>query len=115
MCFLAYFGVSVVVTLMVPYYQLIGDSALTRAFDQCGNHVAKYIISAGALLGLTGTTIVSLMPTPRLLYSMANDGLVFKFFANINERTEVPVAATFVCGIVIGKRFFKFTKFKPWK
>ena len=78
---------------------------MTKAFDQKGNHIAKYIISAGALIGLTGTTIVSLMPMPRLLYAMANDGLVFKFLASVNARTEVPVVATFVSGILAGKCF----------
>ncbi|XP_065071466.1 high affinity cationic amino acid transporter 1-like [Rhopilema esculentum] len=99
-CFLAYFGVSAVVTMMVYYSDLIGDSALSRAFDQKGNHMAKYLVSVGALIGLTGTTVVSLMPMPRLLYSMANDGLIFRWLARINERTETPVIATIITGFL---------------
>ena len=87
---------------MVYYKDLIGDAALSRAFDQKGNHPAKYIVSSGALLGLTGTTIVSLMPMPHLLYSMAKDGLVFKFLAQVNSKTEIPVFATIITGVLTG-------------
>eukprot|EP00794_Sanderia_malayensis_P005182 gene5182-5835_t len=105
-CFLAYFGVAAVVTLMVPYYDLIGDSALTRAFDQNGNQAAKYIISVGALIGLTGTNIVSIIPMPRLLYSMANDGLIFKFFAKVSPSTGVPVISTIISGVLVAVMAF---------
>ena len=101
-CFLAYFGVAAVVTMMVPYNHLDGDAALSKAFDN-RNNVAKYIVSAGALLGLTGTMIVSLVPMPRLLYSMAKDGLVFRFLGQVNSRTDVPVIATVVTGILTGR------------
>ena len=98
------------VTMMVYYSDLIGDSALSRAFDQKGNHMAKYLVSAGALIGLTGTTIVSLMPMPRLLYSMANDGLIFRWLASVNERTETPVIATIITGFLTGMPFFWFSQ-----
>ena len=87
---------------MVPYYALEGDAALSKAFDQNNAQPEKYIISVGAILGLTGTNIVSMMPMPRLLYSMAQDGLVFKFLARVNEKTEVPVIATIITGILTG-------------
>ena len=91
-----------VVTLMVYYKDLYGDAALSKAFDH-RNKAAKYIVSAGALLGLTGTMIVSLMPMPRLLYSMAKDGLVFKFLAKVNSKTDIPVIATVITGGLTGK------------
>ena len=101
-CFLAYFGISAVVTLMVPYYALDAGAALPKAFEQNGAHQAKYIISVGAIMGLTGTTLTSLMPMPRLLYSMAQDGLVFKFLSRVNAKTEVPVIATIISGALTG-------------
>ena len=88
---------------MVNYKDLFGNAALSKAFEKHGNNAAKYIVSTGAIIGLTGTTIVSLMPIPRLLYSMAKDGLVFKILARVNSRTDTPVIATIVTGVLTGK------------
>jgi hypothetical protein len=43
---------AIVLTLMVPYFELDGESALPRAFGQVGWYVAEYVISAGALISL---------------------------------------------------------------
>ena len=91
---------------MVRYDLLFGDAALSKAFDK-RNNPAKYIVSAGALLGLTGTMIVSLMPMPRLVYSMAKDGLLFKFLARVNTKTDIPVIATVITGALTGRRILR--------
>ncbi len=52
-CFFAYFGVSAILTLMVPYYELIPDDPLPEVFDAVGWGVARYVISVGAICGLS--------------------------------------------------------------
>lgn len=40
---------------------------------------------------------------PRVIYAMAEDGLLFKFLAQINDRTKTPIIATLTSGAIAGK------------
>ena len=77
-CFVAYFGVSTVLTLMWPFELLPENGTLPNVFDLRGAPWAKYIIAVGALCGLTSSLLGALVPLPRMLYSMASDGIIFK-------------------------------------
>lgn len=48
-----------------------------------------------------------MFPLPRILYAMANDGLLFRFLAKINARTKTPVLATLLSGLLAGNSFHK--------
>lgn len=39
---------------------------------------------------------------PRIVYAMAQDGLIFRFLAKINQRFKTPLIATLVSGILAG-------------
>ncbi|XP_068760833.1 cationic amino acid transporter 2-like [Montipora capricornis] len=98
-CFLAYFAVSGVLTLMWPYSTLPEGGTLPKVFALRGAPWAKYVIAIGALCGLTSSLLGALLPLPRMLYSMGSDGLIFKFLAKVNPRTEIPTIATVVSGV----------------
>ncbi|XP_032237943.2 high affinity cationic amino acid transporter 1 isoform X1 [Nematostella vectensis] len=99
-CFVAYFGVSAALTLMWPYNLLPAQGALPKVFALRGAPWAQYLIAAGALCGLTASLIGALFPLPRLLYAMASDGLIFTFLARIHPRTEIPIFATVIAGVL---------------
>lgn len=40
---------------------------------------------------------------PRVIYAMAEDGLLFKCLARVNERTKTPMIATIISGATAGE------------
>jgi APA family basic amino acid/polyamine antiporter len=100
-CTVLYIAVAAVLTGMVPWTDINIEAPLSVAFLDRGLTTASYLITAGALAGLTSVMLVMLLGQTRVLYSMANDGLLpRKFFAAIHPRFRTPYKNTILVGLL---------------
>ncbi|HVM94077.1 MAG TPA: amino acid permease [Terriglobales bacterium] len=101
LCTVLYIAVSAVLTGMVPWRDINIEAPVARAFLDRGLNGASHIITLGALAGLTSVMLVMLLGQTRVLYSMANDGLLPKtFFADIHPRFRTPWKNTILVGML---------------
>src|SRR6185312_6392753 len=100
-CTVLYIAIAAVLTGMVPWREVNIEAPLTVAFLDRGLTKSSYLITAGALAGLTSVMLVMLLGQTRVLYSMANDGLLpKKFFAAIHPRFRTPYKNTILVGLL---------------
>jgi APA family basic amino acid/polyamine antiporter len=100
-CTALYIAVAAVLTGMVPWRDVNIEAPIARAFMDRGLVGASHIITLGALAGLTSVMLVMLLGQTRVLYSMANDGLLpKKFFADVHPRFRTPWKNTMLVGLL---------------
>src|ERR1700731_1689695 len=100
-CTVLYIAVAGVLTGMVHWQQINIEAPVARAFLDRGLTTASHIITLGALAGLTSVMLVMLLGQTRVLYSMANDGLLPKrFFADIHPKWRTPWKNTILVGLL---------------
>jgi len=98
--FLAYFGMSTVVTLAVPYCNLDKEAPLLVIYETLNMMPSYWIVSVGALFGFSASLLGAIFPMPRIIYAMAVDGLLFRPLARVSARFRSPVRATFLSGVL---------------
>jgi len=101
-CTLLYIAVSAVLTGMVPYTKINIDAPLAAAFVPYGLTAAVFIISLGAVAGITSVLLVLMLSQPRVFFAMARDGLLpYEFFGTVHPRFRTPYKATILTGSVV--------------
>jgi APA family basic amino acid/polyamine antiporter len=100
-CTLLYIGIAAVLTGMVPWREVNIEAPLARAFLDRNLNWASNIITVGGLAGLTSVMLVMLLGQSRVLYAMANDGLLpKKFFASVHPKFHTPWKSTILAGLL---------------
>jgi len=100
-CTLLYMGLAFVLTGIVDYKALIGSPApLAIAADVMNMPWFKMCIKVGALMGLTSVMLVLLYGMTRILFTIANDGLLPKFLSDIHPKTHTPAKNTIIVGFI---------------
>jgi APA family basic amino acid/polyamine antiporter len=100
-CTVLYILVAGVLTGMVNWQEVNIEAPIARAFMDRGLSTASHVITLGALAGLTSVMLVMLLGQTRVLYSMANDGLLpKKFFAAVHPKFRTPYKNTIAVGLL---------------
>jgi APA family basic amino acid/polyamine antiporter len=91
-----YFGVSGVITGMVPYKQLGTDAPVADAFKAFNLDWVAAFIYAGALMAILNTVMILLLGQSRVAFAMARDRLLPPRLARTHERFGTPWLITAV-------------------
>src|SRR5258708_20427682 len=77
------------------------DAPIAEAFLDRGLSLGSHVITLGARAGLTSVMLVMLLGQTRVLYAMANDGLLpKKFFAAVHPKFRTPYKNTMLVGLL---------------
>jgi APA family basic amino acid/polyamine antiporter len=99
-CTAVYLAVSGLLTLIAPYASLNVSSPIAFALLQLGINWGSALVAVGVIVGLTSTMLVLYYGLTRILFAMARDELLPAFFSAIDARTQTPMNATLLCGVV---------------
>ncbi len=101
-CTVLYIAVSAVLTGMVNYKEIDINAPVASAFEKVGFTSAQFIVTVGALAGITSVLLVMMMGQPRIFLAMARDGLLpYGFFGAVHSKFQTPYKSTILTGVIV--------------
>ena len=100
-CTILYILVSGLLTATVHYSRLNIGAPVSLAIRETGVKWGSYVVNAGALAGLSTVMLVMLLGQSRVFYSMAHDGLLWKWAGDIHPKFRTPWKSTAIVGVCV--------------
>lgn len=100
-CTVLYIVVSLILTGIVPYNMLNVSDPVAFAFEFVQLKGLSWIVSLGAITGITTVLLVMMYGQTRLLYSMSRDGLLSPVFSKVSGKSQTPAVGSWVAGIIV--------------
>ncbi len=97
-----YILITLVLTGMVPYYELGVGDPLAFVFEKYDLNFLSGIISFSSVITLSTVMLVYQLGQPRIWMSMSRDGLLPKVFSRIHPKYKTPSFATILMGLTVG-------------
>jgi APA family basic amino acid/polyamine antiporter len=100
-CTILYILVSGVLTGLVNYHALNVADPVAVGIDATGVRWGSILVKIGAVLGLATVMLVMLLGQSRVFFSMARDGLLWKWAGKIHPKFRTPWISNIVVGIIV--------------
>lgn len=100
-CTVLYILVAGLLTGLVPYTSLNVPDPVAVGVDATGVAWGSFLVKIGAIAGLGSVMLVMLLAQSRVLYSMAHDGLLWKWAAHIHPRFRTPWLSSIAVGVFV--------------
>jgi APA family basic amino acid/polyamine antiporter len=102
-CTILYVLVSAIMTGIVPYQKFEGvGHPVSLALQLAGEPWVAGFVDLGAILGMTTVILVMTYGQTRIIFAMSRDGLLPRKLSAVNEKSGVPLFATWMVGIIFG-------------
>ncbi|HKS80227.1 MAG TPA: amino acid permease [Candidatus Acidoferrales bacterium] len=100
-CTILYILVAIVLTGLTSYTQLNVPDPIALGVDVTGVRWGSLLVKIGAIGGLTSTMLVMLLGQTRIFFTMANDGLLWKWGCKVHPRLRTPYISTIAIGVAV--------------
>jgi APA family basic amino acid/polyamine antiporter len=77
------------------------NAPVAYALSVIGQDWASYLMSAGAVAGITSVLLVMLLSQPRIFFAMSRDGLLPRGVSRVNPRFGTPYITTIITCVVV--------------
>jgi APA family basic amino acid/polyamine antiporter len=105
-CTTLYLVVAAILSGIVPVVEYKSDQAFLNApvafaLSLIGQDWAAYLVSAGAVAGITSVLLVMLMSQPRIFFAMSRDGLLPQGISKVHPRFGTPYITTIITCVIV--------------
>lgn len=78
------------------------NAPLPFVFSEIGWTFAKWVVAIGGIFGLVASLFGAMFPLPRIIYAMAQDGLIFRVLGEVSPKFKTPVFGTLTASLLTG-------------
>ncbi|MBP7776833.1 MAG: amino acid permease [Acidobacteria bacterium] len=105
-CTVLYLAVAAILTGIVPVVDYKTDpeflnAPVAFALSLIGQDWAAYLVSAGAVAGITSVLLVMLMSQPRIFFAMSRDGLLPQGVSKVHPKFGTPYITTIITCVIV--------------